>query len=82
MSLFELGDKIKYVVDSAPFKQGKFTPVTHIPIVPPEKLNTEPVDAIMVMAGSYSNEVVKTIREKYNKEIKISILRDFGLEII
>ena len=72
--------KIKYVVDSAPFKQGRYTPVTHIPIVSPETINSDPVDAIIIMAGSYSDEVSKIIREKFSKDINVAILRDFGLE--
>ncbi|MCX6727163.1 MAG: class I SAM-dependent methyltransferase, partial [Candidatus Shapirobacteria bacterium] len=82
MSMADLGGKIKYIVDSAIFKQGKYTPATHLPIVSPVSLDTDPVDAIMVMAASYSDEVVKIIKEKYNKNIKISVLRDFGLEIV
>ena len=48
LSLLELQDKIKYVVDSAPFKQGKYTPATHIPIMPPATLKVEPVQAIII----------------------------------
>ena len=80
MALMNLKGKIKYVIDSAPFKQGKYTPATHISIASPDVLNSDPVDAIIVMAASYSDEVVKLIREKYNKNIKVAILRDFGLE--
>ena len=80
MSLMELGDKIKYVVDSAAFKQGKFTPATHIPIVAPDKLKDGEVEAIIIMAGSYSDEIVRIIREKYPNILNIAILRDFGIE--
>lgn len=82
LSLLHLTDKISYVVDSAPFKQNKYTPVTHIPIVSPDTLRSNPIDAIVVMAASYSDEVVKNIRQKYHKTIKVAILRDFGLEIV
>lgn len=82
ISLADLADRIQYVIDSAPFKQGKYTPATHIPILPPQTLNSYPVDAIIVIAGSYSDEVAKIIREKYDKKINIAILRDYGLEII
>jgi len=74
--------KIKYVVDSAAFKQGKFSPVTHIPIVSLKHLVANPVGAIIIMAGSYSDEVKKIIMEKFDKKIKIAILRDYGLEIV
>lgn len=82
ISMMNLSGKIKYVVDSAIFKQGKYTPSAHIPIVSPNTINTDPVDAIIVMAASYSDEVVKTLKEKYNKNINISVLRNFGLEIV
>ena len=80
ISLINLADKIKYVVDSAPFKQGKYTPATHISIVSPDALVQDPVDAVIVMAASYSDEVARIIREKFDRNINIAILRDFGLE--
>lgn len=80
ISLTKLADKIRYVVDSATFKQGKFTPASHIPIVSPEALALDPVDAVIVMAASYSDEVARIIREKFDGNMNIVILRDFGLE--
>ncbi len=82
ISLINLADKIRYVIDSAAFKQGKFTPATHIPIVAPDKLNSDPVDAVIVMAASYSDEVARIIRQRFDRNINISILRDFGLEVV
>ncbi|MDD5012081.1 MAG: methyltransferase domain-containing protein [Candidatus Nanoarchaeia archaeon] len=89
LSLAKLEDKIRYVVDSATFKQGKYTPATHIPIVHPDTLMSNPVDSIIIMAGSYSDEVSNIIKIKYKnkledkvKKINIAILRDFGLEEI
>ena len=80
ISLLGIADKLKYVIDSADFKQGKFTPATHIPVVSPDKLNSDPVEAIIVIAGSYSDEVARIIRDKYDKKINVAILRGFGLE--
>lgn len=82
IALLELTGEIKYVVDSAPFKQNRFTPASHIPIVAPERLNTDPVGAIIVMAASYSDEVAKIIRRDWGNSIHVSILRDFGLESV
>lgn len=82
IALLKMSGKIKYIIDSAPFKQNRYSPATHIPIVSPEKLNTDPVDSIIVIAGSYSDEVSKIIKQKYTKKIKIAILRDHGLEKI
>jgi len=82
ISMTEISDKIKYVIDSAEFKQNKYTPASHIPIVSPEKLDSEPVQAIIIMAASYSDEVSRIIKEKYDDKINLAIFRDFGLEIL
>ncbi len=80
LSLANLGSKIRYVIDSAPFKQGKYTPATHLPILPPETLTTDPVDGVIVMAASYSDEVAGILRATYRETMQVAILRDFGLE--
>lgn len=80
IALMNLAGKIKYVIDSAPFKQGKYTPATHISIVSPDTLDSDPVDAVIIIAASYSDEVAKIIRQKFDRNINIAILRDFGLE--
>jgi 2-polyprenyl-3-methyl-5-hydroxy-6-metoxy-1,4-benzoquinol methylase len=67
MSVCGLKGKIEYVVDSAPFKQGKYTPATHIPIVGPETLVKKPVNAIIIMAGSYSREICGLISKKHKQ---------------
>lgn len=82
IALANIADKIKYVVDSAPFKQGKYTPATHLAIFPPEILLSEPVDAVIVIAGSYSDEIAGILRRDYDERIHVSILRDYGLERI
>jgi SAM-dependent methyltransferase len=82
ISLMDLSNRVKYVVDSAIFKQGKYTPATHIPIVSPETLESDPVDAVIIMAASYSDEVSRIIRQRFNKNLRVSILRDHGLEVI
>jgi len=80
ISLLNLSGKIKYIVDSAKFKQNKFSPATHIPIVSPDRLIQDPVEAVIVMAGSYSDEVAKIILKKFDKNIKVSILKKYKLE--
>jgi 2-polyprenyl-3-methyl-5-hydroxy-6-metoxy-1,4-benzoquinol methylase len=80
MSICELSGKIDYVVDSAPFKQGKFTPATHIPIVSPGNLDSNTVNAVIVMAGSYSGEIAGIIRKKYGSALECVILQDYRLE--
>ncbi|MCM8816249.1 MAG: methyltransferase, partial [Candidatus Omnitrophica bacterium] len=76
LSFLKMLNKIKYVIDSAPFKQGRFTPVTHLPIVSPQKLISDPVDAVIIMAGSYSEEIAKMVSEKFKGTIEIRILNE------
>lgn len=80
ISLADISQKIAFVVDSAPFKQGKFTPASHLPIVAPQALIDEPVETVIVMAASYSDEVARNIKNQFPHIKNIAILRDDGLE--
>lgn len=80
MSLLGLQDSIRYVVDSAPFKQGKFTPVTHFPIVAPAMLESDPVEALIIMAAGYSDEVARIVRSRFDPRLHVAIWRESGLE--
>ncbi len=82
LALTGIAERLRYVVDSAPFKQGHYTPATHIPIVNPEVLTTDPVDAVIVMAASYSDEVAAVVRQRLSPTLAVGILRDFGLEMV
>ena len=75
-------NSVAYVVDSAKFKQGKFTPVLHLKIVPPEHLKKESVDLVIVMVpGLYPDEVLKTIK-KMKIKAEVAALRDNQVEFI
>lgn len=80
ISMANIANKIEFIIDSAPFKQGKYTPASHVKVVPPSTLSEEKIDVILVMAASYSDEVASIISET-NPEILVAILRDDGLEI-
>jgi SAM-dependent methyltransferase len=80
IALLDIAGRIEYVVDSAPFKQGRFTPATHLPVLAPSTLLSDPVDAVIVMAASYSDEVASIIRRDYPGGLKVSILRETCLE--
>jgi 2-polyprenyl-3-methyl-5-hydroxy-6-metoxy-1,4-benzoquinol methylase len=81
LALAELGDQVRYVVDSAPFKQGKFTPATHVAIVSPAALATDPVDAVLVMAAAYADEVVRALRRSYGNRLAIAVVRNDRLTV-
>lgn len=73
---------IEYVIDSAKFKQGRFTPVLHLNIVPPEHLKKKKVDLVIVMVpGLYPSEVLKSLNNM-NLDIDIAVLRDNKIEFI
>lgn len=72
-----------FVVDSASFKQNKYTPGTHIPIVSLEFLKEHEKDtaAILIMAASYSDEVARIVKQMCGN-MAVGILRDYGVEQI
>lgn len=68
-------NKIEFIVDSADFKQGKYSPVMFNKIVSPKDLEASDVDAIIIMVpGLYPEEVLKTVR-KFNRKLDVYILR-------
>lgn len=69
--------KIKYIFDSADFKQGKISPTTHIPIIAPNF--SKNIDAILVIGGSYSDEIVEIIKSNDNYKGKVAKLTADGL---
>lgn len=85
IALSDLSDRIEIVVDSAPFKQNKFTPATHLPVRDPAAIDQEEVELIIVMAAGYSDEVVRLIEDRYptgGRLVDVAVLREFGLEIV
>lgn len=79
IALTGIKDQIRFVVDSASFKQNKYTPGTHLKIVAPEQIKKEKIEAVLVMAASYSDEVAQIIADQY-PDVKIAILREEQVE--
>ena len=71
----KLGGKVKYIIDSAKFKQGKYAPASHIPIVSPDHFETDPVDEILIVAPGYTDEIAGIIRERYGADVRILVLK-------
>ncbi|MFZ2655121.1 MAG: class I SAM-dependent methyltransferase [Victivallales bacterium] len=81
LSLAGISD-IEYVIDSAKFKQGRFTPSLHLNIVAPEYLRQNKVDLVIVMVpGIYPDEVIRTLLEM-NLGVDIAVLRGNEIEFI
>lgn len=73
-------DGISYIIDSAPFKQGKYAPASHLPIVAPEHFYTEPVDCILIIAPGYTDEIANSIIKKFGAKVEISMLKAEKIE--
>lgn len=61
----QLTEKIEYIIDSAPFKQGKYAPASHVPIVSPKYYFEHKVDVIIIIAPGYTNEIANKINFLY-----------------
>lgn len=80
ISMTNIATKIEFVIDSATFKQEKYTPASHVKVVSPNILKKVKINAILVMAASYSDEVAGIINKNY-PNIVIAILRNDRLQV-
>ncbi len=70
-----LSGKVRYIIDSAPFKQGKFAPASHIPIVAPAHFHEEPVEELLIVAPGYTDEIAGIIRRDFGAQVRILVLK-------
>jgi hypothetical protein len=64
LGFLELGpETIDYIADRSPLKQGRFTPGTHIPVVPAEKLVEDQPEYAVLFAWNFVDEVMEQQRE-------------------
>lgn len=73
---------VEYVIDSAVYKQGRLTPVSHLPIVAPEHLREHPVDTVLVFAPRYNDEIVAQLRDELRFGGKVALLRGSRIELL
>ena len=50
-------DLLPFICDAAPSKQGKWTPGTHIPILPPKELTRRRPDFILILSWNIVSEI-------------------------
>ncbi len=81
MAICDLKHRIRYIVDDASFKQQKFAPSTFLPIVSRKSLHEDPVEGIIIMGASYSDEICKSILVEF-PDLSVAILRENGIEVI
>jgi len=54
-------DLLPFVCDAAGYKQGKYMPGSHIPIVAPSHLDDHPVEQILILPWNIADEVMKQL---------------------
>ena len=50
-------DEISFVAESSPYKQGKFLPGSHIPIVAEDVIRREKPDYVIILPWNLKNEI-------------------------
>lgn len=75
-----LADRVEYIIDSAPFKQGRYAPASHLPIVAPDYYFEAPVDAVLIVAPGYTDEIAGIIRTRFGEDVRILTLRTDHIE--
>ena len=52
-------DFLDYTVDRSPYKHGRFTPGTHIEIFPPEKIQQDRPDYLLILPWNLKDEIIR-----------------------
>lgn len=65
-------DLLPYTVDRNPYKHGRFTPGTRIPILPPEQIAADKPDYVLVLPWNLRAELVE----------QLSFLHDWGGRLV
>lgn len=75
-------NKIDCIIDSAPFKQGKFSPASHVEIISPSIAVQRNLGAIIIVAPGYTDEIANNIRNTFSEDVEIATIKTDKLEII
>ena len=65
-------DFLDYTVDRSPYKQGRFTPGTHIPIYPPDKIRETRPDYLLILPWNLKSEIMR----------QMAFIREWGGQFI
>jgi hypothetical protein len=72
---------LDYIVDSTPYKQGLYTPGTHIPIFEENKIELSKPDYLLLLAWNFKDEIIKKNQFHQKRGGKFIVTMP-GLEII
>lgn len=64
---------LEYIVDDSPYKQGLYTPGTHIPVVDAVCIKNTPPDFLIVLAWNYAESIINKCRKFQNRGGKFII---------
>jgi SAM-dependent methyltransferase len=68
LSYLEIGpDMVTYIADRSPLKQGRYTPGSHIPVVPAEQLLSDQPDYVLLLAWNFADEIFAQQAEYLNR---------------
>jgi SAM-dependent methyltransferase len=60
LNYFEIGPELlDFVVDRSTYKQGRYTPGTHLPIFSPDRLMRENMDYLLLLAWNFASEILE-----------------------
>jgi hypothetical protein len=65
-------DFVEYAVDRNPYKHGRYTPGTHIPIHPPERIRETRPDYVLILPWNLKDEIVA----------QLSYVREWGAKFV
>lgn len=75
--------RLKYIVDSAASKQGRYAPGAAVPIEPPSRLESDPPGAIIVACAGYNKEVLDIVLgSPALSKVKVAAIDGMRLEAV
>ncbi|MEG2842387.1 MAG: methyltransferase, partial [Ruthenibacterium sp.] len=82
LSTTGVGADIVYIIDSAPFKQGRYAPASHVKIVSPDYFFAHPADTVLIVAPGYTDEIAGIIRNKLENTVEIAVLKSRAIKLL
>jgi hypothetical protein len=59
-------NKIMFIVDDTPFKQGKFVPGTGLEVVSRERMKEEKIDYMIILAHNFKEYIMRSLAGQYS----------------